>query len=120
MRRQPCEGHAAGCRCLGFPAALLIFVTESVYLAAQNPSIPLAAVALAGLVNVVGDYVTVQLFGWGIAGAAWATVLAQVRFGGTSPLPCSCSMLCLLRAVTLPSQSGQFYKIAGVTRLDPS
>jgi len=54
-----------------------------VYLAAQNPSIPLAAVALAGLVNVVGDYVTVQLFGWGIAGAAWATVLAQVRLGGT-------------------------------------
>ena len=48
------------------------------YLAAQNPSIPLAAVALAGLVNVVGDYVTVQMFGWGIAGAAWATVLAQV------------------------------------------
>ncbi len=77
------DGDAAGCRCLGFPAALLIFVTESVYLAAQNPSIPLAAVALAGLVNVVGDYVTVQLFGWGIAGAAWATVLAQVRLGGT-------------------------------------
>ena len=49
------------------------------YLAAQNPAIPLAAVALAGLVNVAGDYVTVQLLGWGIAGAAWATVLAQVR-----------------------------------------
>ena len=66
------------------------------YLAAQNPSIPLAAVALAGLVNVVGDYVTVQLFGWGIAGAAWATVLAQVHFGARDGfmLPCSCRMLC--------------------------
>ena len=59
-------------------------MTESVYLAAQNPGIPLAAVAVAGLVNVLGDFVSVQLLGWGIAGAAWATVLAQV----TAPRTC--------------------------------
>ena len=84
-------GRRLPCRCLGFPAALVIFVTESVYLAAQNPGIPLAAVTLAGLVNVAGDFVTVQMLGLGIAGAAWATVAAQVT--GRIPHRPSCAAL---------------------------
>ena len=38
----------------------------------------LQAVALAGIVNLVGDCALCLGLGWGIAGAAWATVAAQV------------------------------------------
>lgn len=65
-------------RCLGFPAALVIFVTQSVFLAAQDPITPLLATAAAGLINLGGDYIACNVLGMGIAGAALATAAAQV------------------------------------------
>lgn len=69
-----------GCRrCLGLPAALLIFVTQAFFLAAMDPMTPLLAAALAGIVNFGGDVLLVCLLNKGIAGAAFATAVAQAR-----------------------------------------
>ncbi len=66
-------------RCLGLPAALLIFVTQAFFLAAMDPMTPLLAAAMAGLINLGGDVLLVCCLNKGIAGAAFATALAQVR-----------------------------------------
>ena len=67
------------CRCLCLPAALLIFVTQAFFLAAMDPMTPLLAAALAGIVNLGGDVLLVCLMNKGIAGAAFATAVAQAR-----------------------------------------
>ena len=70
--------RCGGARCLGFPAALVIFVTQSVFLAAQDPLTPLLATAAAGVINLGGDFLACNVLGMGIAGAALATSAAQV------------------------------------------
>ncbi|KAK9842099.1 hypothetical protein WJX81_008345 [Elliptochloris bilobata] len=69
-------------RCLGVPAALLIFVAQAYFLAAMDPWTPLAAALLAGAANLAGDVALVCWFGWGIAGAALATAAAQLITAG--------------------------------------
>lgn len=71
-----CSG---GRRCLGVPAALLIFVAQAYFLAAMDPWTPLAAALLAGAANLAGDVALVCGLGYGIAGAAVATAGAQVH-----------------------------------------
>ncbi len=46
-----------------------------------NSSVPLMFLAVSALANVGLDLLFVLGFGWGIAGAAWATVLAQYASG---------------------------------------
>lgn len=53
-------------------------MTQSVFLAAQDPLTPLLATAAAGLINLGGDFVACNMLGMGIAGAALATAAAQV------------------------------------------
>jgi Na+-driven multidrug efflux pump len=65
-------------RCYGMPAALVTSVAQASFLACRSPWQPLAAVATAGVVNLVGDLVLVCAMGRGIGGAAWATVGSQV------------------------------------------
>ena len=67
------------CRCLGIPAAFVIFVTQAYFLAAKSPLMPLKAAAFAGVVNLIGDLALVNGLGWGIAGASLATAAAQVN-----------------------------------------
>lgn len=40
---------------------------------------PLKALAVASIVNGIGDIVLCTFLGYGIAGAAWATMVSQVR-----------------------------------------
>lgn len=40
---------------------------------------PLKALAVASVVNGIGDIVLCAFLGYGIAGAAWATLVSQVR-----------------------------------------
>ncbi len=40
-----------------------------------NPRIAMATMLIGGILNVILDYVFIGLFGWGMAGAAWATVI---------------------------------------------
>ena len=41
---------------------------------------PLKALAVASIVNGIGDIVLCMFLGYGIAGAAWATMASQVPF----------------------------------------
>lgn len=40
-----------------------------------NPRIAMATMLIGGILNVILDYLFIAKFGWGIAGAAWATVI---------------------------------------------
>jgi len=64
-------------RALGFPAALVTMASQAALLGARNSQVPLLAVAIATLLNFFGDYFFVNKWGWGIGGAAWATVISQ-------------------------------------------
>ena len=55
-----------------------MFVTNAFFLAAWDPQTPLKAAILSGLTNLGLDLLLVNVFHWGIAGAAAATVAAQV------------------------------------------
>ncbi len=50
---------------------------SSTFRAMGDSSTPLIFLAVASVVNVVLDIVFVAVFSWGVAGAAWATVIAQ-------------------------------------------
>lgn len=64
-------------RSFGAPAAFVTFVTNAFFLAAWDPHTPLKAAVLSGVTNLTLDLLLVNVFGWGIAGAAIATVAAQ-------------------------------------------
>lgn len=65
-------------RCLSFPAVLLGSVLQAALLGAKDSLTPLAAIGYATVINVVLDLVLVTKLGWGLAGAALATLTAQV------------------------------------------
>ena len=64
-------------RTWGVPAAMIVAVAQAAFLACKAPKQPLLAVAVAAVANLAGDLFLVVVAGWGIAGAAWATVAAQ-------------------------------------------
>ncbi|MGI6216523.1 MAG: MATE family efflux transporter [Coriobacteriales bacterium] len=45
---------------------------------AGSPNVQMGLMIFASLANIVFDYFAVIVFQWGIAGAAWATVLSQI------------------------------------------
>ena len=65
-------------RALGLVPSLTTTVYQSACLARHDTSKPLLAVALASVFNLAGDVILVRGAGMGAAGAAWATVAAQV------------------------------------------
>ena len=71
----------ATARLWGVPAAMVVAVAQASFLACKSPTQPLLAVAFAAIANLLGDVLLVVGLGWGIAGAAWATVAAQVTMG---------------------------------------
>ena len=71
----------ASARLWGVPAAMIVAVAQAAFLACKSPKQPLLAVAVAAVANLAGDVFLVVAAGWGIAGAAWATVAAQASMG---------------------------------------
>ena len=71
----------AAARSWGVPAAMIVAVAQAAFLACKSPKQPLLAVAVAAVCNLAGDVFLVVAAGWGIAGAAWATVAAQASMG---------------------------------------
>lgn len=65
-------------RSWGAPSAFVMFVTNAFFLAAWDPQTPLRSAIAAGIINLVLDLFLVNVMGWGITGAAVATVVAQV------------------------------------------
>nr|GMD09837.1 protein DETOXIFICATION 46, chloroplastic-like [Ipomoea batatas] len=65
-------------RGLAWPAILVGLVTQSASLGMKDSWGPLKALAAASVINGVGDIVLCRFFNYGIAGAAWATMVSQV------------------------------------------
>ncbi|PIN07653.1 hypothetical protein CDL12_19784 [Handroanthus impetiginosus] len=65
-------------RGLAWPAVLIGWVTQSASLGMKDSWGPLKALAVATAINGIGDIVLCRFLGFGIAGAAWATMASQV------------------------------------------
>ncbi|KAF5754601.1 putative multi antimicrobial extrusion protein [Helianthus annuus] len=68
-------------RGLAWPAILVGWVAQSASLGMKDSWGPLKALAVASVINGVGDVVLCLFFNYGIAGAAWATMASQVVAG---------------------------------------
>jgi len=69
--------------------ALVMFLLQNEFqsflIVAEKPKLGLALTVAAGLTNIVLDAIFVAIFRWGLAGAAWATVISEC-VGGLVPL----------------------------------
>lgn len=65
-------------RAFSLPTSLLLGVVQSALLGAKDSVTPLIAVWYSTIVNVVGDFLLVKVFGMGLRGASIATLLAQL------------------------------------------
>lgn len=65
-------------RGLAWPAVLVGWVAQSASLGMKDSWGPLKALAVASAINGIGDIVLCSVLGYGIAGAAWATMVSQV------------------------------------------
>lgn len=70
---------------LALPAYMLQFEFQSFFSTAEKPQLGLIFTVASGVTNMVLDALLVAFFRWGLAGAAWATVISQT-FGGVIPL----------------------------------
>ena len=69
---------------LGFPIMFIYNMYASVLRAIGDSKTPLYFLIMATLINIVLDMVFVIKLGWGVAGVAWATLIAQ----GISAVAC--------------------------------
>ena len=69
----------------GLTAFMLQNAFQAFFVAAGKPGLGLKVVVLAGVTNIVLDALFIVGFGWGLFGAAFATVIGQV-VGGAIPL----------------------------------
>ena len=59
------------------PATIALFAILGWFFGMQNAVLPLVLTIVINVVNIIGSYYMVHILGWGIAGVAWGTVLAQ-------------------------------------------
>jgi len=64
-------------RSLAMPSLLLNLVLTGFSLGMQETIAPVLSISSAFIVNVIGDFVFIGLFGWGLIGAALATSLSS-------------------------------------------
>ncbi|MFP5527541.1 MATE family efflux transporter [Peptococcus simiae] len=67
--------------CLALPLQMVSFSLNSVIRAEGNPTLAMVTMMVGTLVNVVLDYLFIVQLGWGVAGAAWATVAGMAVSG---------------------------------------
>jgi len=63
---------------LGLPIAMAYNLLACILRALGNSGSPLIAMVVASLINIALDILFVLVFDWGVAGAAWATLIAQL------------------------------------------
>ncbi len=68
-----------------FTAFMLQMAFQVLLVTAEKPQLGLFFTVVAGVSNIVLDYVFIVVFHWGLAGAAIATAVGQI-FGGIGPL----------------------------------
>ncbi len=76
----------------GTLASILYNITSSILRAFGNSTTPLVVVVIVSVINVGLDCLFVLVFNWGVAGAAVATVLAQLI----------CGVMCLFAVIKIP------------------
>ena len=59
---------------LSMPAFMLQNVFQCFFVTAERPKLGLTVIVLAGVTNMILDFLFIAVFGWGLAGAAFATV----------------------------------------------
>lgn len=64
-------------RVLGMPAVMVVTVSHGIYRGHQDTRTPLLVTVGISLLNLVLDPILIFGLGWGLAGAAWATMAAQ-------------------------------------------
>ncbi|MBD5560248.1 MAG: MATE family efflux transporter [Clostridia bacterium] len=64
------------------PLSILQYAFQNFFVTAGKPQLGLYVILLAGGTNIVLDLVFVGVFGWGLEGAAWATVISESIAGG--------------------------------------
>lgn len=67
---------------LSMPFFMLQNVFQSFFVTAERPQLGLAVTVLAGVTNMVLDFLLVGVWRLGVAGAAWATVTSEYLGGG--------------------------------------
>ena len=63
---------------VGMPLLVVINCMSSLARADGSPKYSMMCMIIGAVVNTVLDWLFVMKFGWGVAGAAWATVIGQV------------------------------------------
>ncbi len=66
---------------LGVPFAMIALAGQGFLRGVGNLRVPLIILIAANVVNVVLEVLFVYGFGWGLAGSAWGTVIAQAGMG---------------------------------------
>jgi putative MATE family efflux protein len=66
---------------LGLPFALIALAGQGFLRGVSDLRTPLVIVVVANVANVLLNLLFIYGFGWGLAGSAWATVLAQLGMG---------------------------------------
>jgi len=64
-------------RSIASPLAVMGLTAQSALLCSQDTQTPALAVAVASITNIIGDYLFVAKFRWGVRGAALATSIAS-------------------------------------------
>ena len=93
----------------GIPVVLFYNLLAAVLRSLGDGKTPLYAMIVASITNIVLDLLFVPVFGWGIAGAAIATVIAQ----GVSGVYC---LLQLRRIPIVRMDSGSFRMVPGLSK----
>lgn len=63
---------------IGMPVLMLINVTSGLARADGSPKYSMICTMVGAVINTVLDYLFVMVYRWGMAGAAWATVIGQI------------------------------------------
>lgn len=81
------------------PVFMLQFMFQSFMITAERPKLGMIITVSAGLTNAVLDALFIVYFQWGVAGAAWASVIGQIVGGGLPLLYFACPNRSSLRLV---------------------
>ena len=65
----------------GIPTMILYNLTAGIIRSLGDSKTPIYFLVIASLLNIIGDFLLVVIFGMGVKGAAWATVISQLISG---------------------------------------
>jgi len=63
---------------LGLPAMIITIAFHSLYMTAEKPIVCTWVTAISGVINIILDALFIIGFGWGVEGAAIATIISQI------------------------------------------